>query len=140
MANVLAWADLVIRLEAANLAYNGVALPIAYPNTSFARPTQLIPWIRVDMTGSSSSPMELGATNWLDDGSSMIEIFVKTGTGLDASNQVFDDLMAMFRGPPYDPIVYERIVGDPGGGSDDGLYWISSIRADWHVQTVTPRS
>lgn len=140
MANVLAWADLMTRLGAANLSFNGVMLPIAYPNTTFSRPSQLIPWIRVDMTGSSSTPRDLGAAHWLDDGSSMIEIFVKTGTGLDASNQVFDDLMAMFRGPPYSPVVYERIIGDPGGGSDDGLYWITSIRADWHIQTITQRS
>lgn len=140
MANVLAWADLRLRLAAANLSYNGVALPIAYPNTTFARPTSLIPWIRVDMTGSSSLPLDLGADHWLDDGSSIIDILVKTGTGTDATNQVFDDLMAIFRGPPYNPVVYERISGDPGGGSDDGLYWITSIRADWHIQTITDRS
>jgi hypothetical protein len=54
---------------------------------------------------------------------------------------IVDQVIACFRGPPTEPVVYMRISADPGGpGSDDGLYWRTSVTAEWRLQTYVARS
>lgn len=138
MAAAIAWADLQARLESAQIALNGVLVKIAYPNSDFSLPSQSEAWMRVEMSYGASSPYELGThAMWLEEGQTIVDVMVMSGTGLDDTISIIDQLKATFRGPPYDPVVYHRVTADPGGsGSDDGLYWVTSIRADWHVQSV----
>ncbi len=138
MAGAIAWADIRTRLESAQISVNGVLLPIAYPNTDFNLPTQSGPWMRVDLSQGASLKTELGEGGmWLEQGQTMIDVMVMTGTGLDDSIAIIDQLKTAFRGPPYLPVTYTGIAADPSGsGTDDGLYWVASMRADWHVQTI----
>ena len=141
MAAAIAWADLVSRLDNAQIALGGVLVKIAYPNSDFSLPSQAEPWIRVEMSYGDSSPQELGdAAMWLETGQAIIDVMAMSGTGLDDTISIIDQLKATFRGPPYDPVVYYRVMADPGGsGSDDGLYWVTSLRAEWRVQSIVER-
>jgi hypothetical protein len=89
----------------------------------------------VQMTGGSGYPVELGGVTWQDDGQSFVHILVPTNTGVDIANDLIDQVIAMFRGPPFGPIIYRQVTADPGGpGSDDGLYWRTSVSADWYIR------
>ena len=142
MANALVWADLQARVAAAQIAAGGIVLPIRWPNRGFAAPTPVAPWLMVEMAGGSGRPVELGGAVWQDEGQAMVHVLVPVNTGVDVAMDVVDQVKAMFRGPPYEHVVYQAISADPGGpGTDDGLYWRTSVTADWHVWTnVTPRS
>lgn len=142
MASVIAWTDLQARLTAAAITSGGALLPIALPNRTFNAPSGVpAPWLLVQMTGGSGRPIELGGSIWQDEGQSFIHVMVPTNTGTDAANDIVDQVIAMFRGPPTEPVVYTVVTADPGGaGSDDGLYWRTSVTADWYVQTFVARS
>lgn len=141
MASAIAWADLRARLTAAAFMSGGVAVSIAYPNTNFKRPAPGLPWLRADVASGAALPIDVGANIWSDEGESIVDIFVPTGSGLDASIALIDGLKAMFRGPPFDTVIYVRVAADSGGsGDDDGLYWITSVRANWRLETIITRT
>lgn len=142
MASAVAWADFRLRLTAAGFASGGVPVPICFPNTTFKAPPGNLPWLRVDMGGGSGQPIELGAGAWQDSGQAYVDIFVPVGSGLAATVALVDAVKSMFRGPPWGDIAYVRISADPGGsGDDDGLYFITNMRAEWQATTIIgPRS
>jgi hypothetical protein len=142
MATVIAWADLQARLETAAISIGGVVLPISWPNRTFRAPAGTpAPWLLVEMTGGSGRPLELGGGIWLDEGQSFVHVLVPTNSGVADAMSIVDQVIAMFRSPPLEPVVYTHITADPGGpGSDDGLYWRTSVSADWRLQTLVPRS
>lgn len=142
MSLVLAWADLRARLAAAALASGGRPVPVCEPNTTFAAPPGNAPWLRADVSGGGGVPVELGGETWQDEGMALIDVLVRVGTGVDATAALVDALKSAFRGPPYAPITYTRVVADPGGsGGDDGEYFITSVRAEWKLSShAIPRS
>ena len=141
MAYAIAWADLRARLAAAAFTSNGHAVPACFPNEGFQAPAGNRPWLRVDVSGGSGLPIELGGETWQDDGQALIDVLVPVGTGVDATVALMDGLKAMFRGPPFEPITYVRVAADPGGtGDDDGQYFITSMRAEWKLTTRINRS
>lgn len=142
MATVIAWADLQARLETAAVSISGIVLPISWPNRTFRAPVGTpAPWLLVQMTGGAGRPLELGGGVWLDEGQAFVHVLVPTNSGVADAMSIVDQVIAMFRSPPLEPVVYTRITADPGGpGSDDGLYWRTSVSADWRLQTLVPRS
>ncbi len=136
MANAIARADLRARLLAA-----GLGVPIAWPNEPFEIPDPPSPWISVELVGGDDVPIEVGGGLWSASGQSLVHVLVPTNSGVAASDALIDAVKTAFRGPPLEPVVHERIGADPGGpGTDDGLYWRTSVTADWHLQTYAPRS
>lgn len=141
MANTIVWTDLQARLAAADISAGGIILPIVWPNSGFKPPTGIAPWLLVEMAGGSSRPIELGGSIWQDEGQAFVHVLVPTNTGVAVAMGIVDQVVATFRSPPLEPVVYLRIYADPGGpGSDDGLYWRTSVTAEWRVQTYVARS
>lgn len=137
MASVIAWTDLQARLTAAGISSGGTVLPIAWPNQDFNAPAGTpAPWLMVQMVGGSGRPLELGGAVWQDEGQSYVHVLVPTKTGVAAAMDIVDQVVAAFRGPPQDAIIYYQVMADPGGaGSDDGVYWRTSVTAEWRAQT-----
>ncbi len=139
MSSLTAWADLQARIGAAAIAVDGAVLPVFWPNMK--RNTPAGAFLLIEMTGGSSRPISLGGENWLSEGQAMIHVMVPVNTGVTGVFGIVDQVEAMFRGPPHESVVYERVTSDPGGpGSDDGNWWRTSVTADWHLQTIVPRS
>lgn len=142
MAVAIAWADLQARIEAAAISIGEVTLPVKWPNSSYDLPEGVAaPFLLVEMTGGSGRPLELGGGIWQDGGQSFVHVLVPTNSGVADTLSIVDQIIAMFRSPPLEPVVYTQVTADPGGaGSDDGLYWRTSVSADWRVQTRVQRS
>lgn len=137
MANAAVWADLQARVAAAQIAADGVVVPVAWPNLKFTAPN-LKPWLMVEMAGGSAERLQLGdVVPWLEEGQSMVHVLVPVNTGVGTAMALVDQVSAMFRAPSAAPIRYTRVSADPGGpGTDDGSYWRTSVTADWQVQTL----
>jgi len=137
MSSVVAWTDLQARIQAAGIAIKGTPLQVAWPNRKPDPPIKGA-FLLVELTGGSSRPISLGGENWLAQGQAMVHVMVPVNTGVDDVFSVVDQVEAMFRQPPHETVVYERVTSDPGGpGSDDGNYWRTSVTADWHLQTIS---
>lgn len=142
MAVVIAWTDLQSRLTAAAISLGETLVPIRWPNGTYQPPAdEPAAWLLVEMSGGAGRPLELGGGIWQDEGRSLVHVLVPTNSGVDDALSIVDQLIAMFRSPPLEPVVYTQIQADPGGpGTDDGLYWRTSVSADWRVQTRVSRS
>jgi hypothetical protein len=138
MSKVAAYADIQARLT-------GVAYPIKWPNTPFTLPVDAggdpTPYYIVEIMGGASEPIELGGGIWQNVGMTWVHMLVPVNSGADAAFAMADDIIARFRSPPLEPVVYLEISDDPGDpGDDNGNYWRTSISASWRLQTYVQRS
>ena len=137
MAKALVWVDVRARLSVDPPTLGSAVLPIAFPNAPFTRPQPPAPFLLVEVAAGSGKPIELGGRTWQDEAQVFVHVLVPTNIGVDSANDIEDQVRALFRQPSASGVIYESVDGDPGGpGSEDGVYWRTTIIANCRVQTI----
>jgi Bacteriophage related domain of unknown function len=127
-----AWTATPIGFENENADINGVALPPAPP----------IPWIEVEITGTSYSEESLGAgaprdNRWDEEGILFLNIYVRSGSGSIRARNYAKQAADLFRGLSLmnDALEFrDSNIGQGRAGEIEGNWYMIPVHVEWRRQ------
>lgn len=139
MSSLVPWDDAIALLTAANLQYNGSAIPIQQSNMNFVQPEPPSMFLSVEMAGQSLAPIELGETHsvWEEKGQLYVHVVVPSGFGSRDARDMAKQIANIYRGLGPRNVVWRRATIGIGGTSDDnGSWWGLTIAVDYSYQDI----